>query len=405
MNLVSIKGKKILLCVSGGIAVFKAAALTSKLYQTGAEVKVLMTDSATEFVTPLTFQTLSRNDVYRDTFEEKDPASVAHIDLADWADLVLIAPATANMIGKLANGIADDMMSTTLLATEAPVFVAPAMNVHMYDHPAVKKNMDILRSFNCHFLEPGEGLLACGYVGKGRMAEPEDILSTLETYFQDDVGDLSGKKVVVTAGPTREAVDPVRYFTNYSSGKMGFALAEQAAKRGADVTLVAGPVTLTTPERVQRIDVITAEEMYEAVLSASKDANVIIKAAAVADYRPSMVSTEKMKKSDEDMVIEMERTKDILWTLGQQKKDQILVGFAAESERLDEYALKKLEKKNLDLICANNIKAEGAGFDKDTNVMTLLRKDGERVDLPLQSKHEAANRILDEVIRLDVTHS
>ncbi|MDP4551177.1 bifunctional phosphopantothenoylcysteine decarboxylase/phosphopantothenate--cysteine ligase CoaBC [Alkalihalobacillus macyae] len=401
----SLRGKKILLCVSGGIAVFKAAALTSKLYQTGAEVKVLMTNSATEFVTPLTFQTLSRNEVYLDTFEEKEPSSVAHIDVADWADLVLIAPATANMIGKLANGIADDMMSTTLLATEAPVWVAPAMNVHMYDHPAVKKNMDTLRSFGCHFLEPGEGLLACGYVGKGRMAEPEDILSTLETYFSSDRNDLNGKQIVITAGPTREAVDPVRYFTNYSSGKMGFALAEQAAKRGADVTLIAGPVSLPTPEHVKRINVVTADDMFQAVIKAADLADVVIKAAAVADYRPALVATEKMKKSDDAMAIEMERTKDILWTLGQMKTNQILVGFAAESERLDEYAKKKLEKKNLDLICANNIKAEGAGFDKDTNVMTLMRRDGERVELPLQSKHEAANRILDEVKRLDVNHT
>ncbi|MBN8207422.1 bifunctional phosphopantothenoylcysteine decarboxylase/phosphopantothenate--cysteine ligase CoaBC [Bacillus sp. NTK071] len=401
----SLKGKKILLCVSGGIAVFKAAALTSKLYQTGAEVKVLMTNSASEFVTPLTFQTLSRNDVYRDTFEEKDPSSVAHIDIADWADLVLIAPATANMIGKLANGIADDMMSTTLLATEAPVWVAPAMNVHMYDHPAVKKNMDTLKSFGCHFLEPGEGLLACGYVGKGRMAEPEDILSTLGTYFKSVTNDLEGKQIVITAGPTREAVDPVRYFTNYSSGKMGFALAEQAAKRGAEVTLIAGPVSLPTPENVKRINVVTADDMFQAVIKAADLADVVIKAAAVADYRPALVSSEKVKKSEDAIAIEMERTKDILWTLGQMKTNQILVGFAAESERLDEYAQKKLEKKNLDLICANNIKAEGAGFDKDTNVMTLMRRDGERVELPLQSKHEAANRILDEVKRLDVDHT
>lgn len=384
---------------------FKAAALTSKLYQTGAEVKVLMTNSASEFVTPLTFQTLSRNDVYRDTFEEKDPSSVAHIDIADWADLVLIAPATANMIGKLANGIADDMMSTTLLATEAPVWVAPAMNVHMYDHPAVKKNMDTLKSFGCHFLEPGEGLLACGYVGKGRMAEPEDILSTLGTYFKSVTNDLEGKQIVITAGPTREAVDPVRYFTNYSSGKMGFALAEQAAKRGAEVTLIAGPVSLPTPENVKRINVVTADDMFQAVIKAADLADVVIKAAAVADYRPALVSSEKVKKSEDAIAIEMERTKDILWTLGQMKTNQILVGFAAESERLDEYAQKKLEKKNLDLICANNIKAEGAGFDKDTNVMTLMRRDGERVELPLQSKHEAANRILDEVKRLDVDHT
>ncbi|WP_270181821.1 bifunctional phosphopantothenoylcysteine decarboxylase/phosphopantothenate--cysteine ligase CoaBC [Alkalihalobacillus sp. CinArs1] len=398
----SLKGKKIMLCVSGGIAVFKAAALTSKLFQEGAEVKVLMTHSASQFVTPLTFQTLSRNDVYQDTFEEKDPASVAHIDLADWADIVLIAPATANMIGKLANGIADDMMSTTLLATQAPIFVAPAMNVHMYEHPAVLRNMSILKEFGCHFLEPGEGLLACGYVGKGRMAEPEDILSTLQTYFNEDTRDLIGKKVLVTAGPTREPVDPVRYFTNYSSGKMGFALAEQAAMRGAEVTLIAGPVHLDTPPRVNRIDVLTAEEMYEAAMSEADRADIIIKAAAVADYRPVVVSKEKVKKSNDSIVIEMERTKDILASIGKKKEHQILIGFAAESEKVEEYAMKKLEKKNLDLVCANNITSEGAGFDKDTNIMTLIRKDGEHIHLPLQSKHDVANKILDEAKRLDL---
>lgn len=397
----SIEGKRIMLCVSGGIAVFKAAALTSKLYQAGAEVKVLMTNSASQFVTPLTFQTLSRNDVYQDTFEEKDPSSVAHIDLADWADLVLIAPATANIIGKLSNGIADDMMSTTLLATQAPIFVAPAMNVHMYEHPAVMRNMKVLKEFGCHFLEPGEGLLACGYVGKGRMAEPEEILSTLEMYFSEKNRDLVGKKILITAGPTREPVDPVRYFTNHSSGKMGFALAEQAKNRGADVTLVAGPVQLETPVGVNRIDVVTAEEMYGAVLKEAKNADIIIKAAAVADYRPAVVSREKVKKSDGAMAMEMERTQDILSALGERKEHQLLVGFAAESEKVEEYAWKKLQKKNLDLICANNITTEGAGFDKDTNIMTLIRKDGEHLQLPLQSKHDAANRILDEVKRLE----
>ncbi|MCA0988020.1 bifunctional phosphopantothenoylcysteine decarboxylase/phosphopantothenate--cysteine ligase CoaBC [Guptibacillus algicola] len=397
----SLKGKRIMLCVSGGIAVFKAAALTSKLYQEGAEVKVLMTDSASQFVTPLTFQTLSRNDVYTDTFEEKDPSSVAHIDLADWADLVLIAPATANMIGKLSNGIADDMMSTTLLATQAPIFVAPAMNVHMYEHPAVLRNMAVLKEFGCHFLEPGEGLLACGYVGKGRMAEPEDILSTLQTYFNEDTRDLKGKHVMITAGPTREPVDPVRYFTNYSSGKMGFALAEQASLRGAEVTLIAGPVQLTTPAGVNRIDVLTADEMYHAAMEVSVQADIIIKAAAVADYRPITVSKEKVKKSDDSIAIEMERTKDILSSLGEKKDNQVLIGFAAESEKVEEYAWKKLQKKNLDLVCANNITSEGAGFDKDTNIMTLIRKDGEQIHLPLQSKHDVANKILDEAIRLD----
>ncbi|TLS37314.1 bifunctional phosphopantothenoylcysteine decarboxylase/phosphopantothenate--cysteine ligase CoaBC [Pseudalkalibacillus caeni] len=396
-----LKNKRILLCVTGGIAVFKAAGLASKLYQEGAEVKVMMTDSAREFVTPLTFQTLSRNTVYIDTFDEKDPARVAHIDVADWAEIVIVAPATANSIGKLASGIADDMVSTTLLATTAPVLIAPAMNVHMYEHPAVNRNMKILASDGYRFIEPGEGLLACGYVGKGRLAEPEEILSAIKQFFLEDDRFLEGKKVLVTAGPTREAVDPVRYFTNHSSGKMGFAIAEQAASMGAEVTLIAGPVNLETPPDVERIDVSSAHEMYEAVIKRSAESDIIVKAAAVADYRPKTVYGQKLKKQNEEWSVEMERTIDILKTLGKRKPSgQVLIGFAAESERVEEFALGKLEKKNLDMVCANNITQEGAGFSVDSNILTLYKKDGSKIELPLQSKKDVAIKILHDAVKM-----
>ncbi len=315
------KNKKILLCVTGGIAVYKAVALTSKLIQQGAEVKVIMSQSACKFVTPLSFQALSRNEVFTDTFEEKNPAVISHIDLADWADVVLVAPATANVIGKLANGIADDMITTTLLASPAPVWIAPAMNVHMYDHPAVKHNMERLVTFGYRFIEPGEGFLACGYVGKGRLEEPETIVEGLKRYFQkQDEMTLKGKKVLVTAGPTVEKVDPVRFFTNRSTGKMGYAIAEAAASLGADVILVSGPTNLPDPPTVQTIRVESAEEMFHAVMEHYEKTDVVIKSAAVADYRPKIVSDIKMKKQDGDSVLELERTKDILKTLGERKE-------------------------------------------------------------------------------------
>ncbi|QDZ78842.1 bifunctional phosphopantothenoylcysteine decarboxylase/phosphopantothenate--cysteine ligase CoaBC [Priestia megaterium] len=394
------KGKRILLCVSGGIAVYKAAALTSKLVQAGAEVKVMMTASAREFVTPLTFQALSRNPVYTDTFDEKDPSVIAHIDLADWPDLILVAPATANMIGKIANGLADDMISTTLLAATAPVWIAPAMNVHMYDHPAVKKNMSTLSSFGYSFVEPGEGYLACGYVGKGRLEEPETIVSLIGSYFSqtsDTQKILEGVNVLVTAGPTVERIDPVRFFTNRSTGKMGYALAEQAAKLGASVTLVTGPTNLEYPKGVQVVQIESAQQMLEAVMQRYHEADVVIKSAAVADYRPKHVFDQKMKKQPGEAVLELERTTDILRTLGERKEHQLLVGFAAETEQVDEYAQKKLASKNLDMIVANNVTTEGAGFGTDTNIVTLYKRSGEFRELPILSKHEVATEVLKEV--------
>jgi phosphopantothenoylcysteine decarboxylase / phosphopantothenate---cysteine ligase len=394
-----LNGKRILLCVTGGIAVYKAAALTSKLTQAGAEVKVMMSESAVKFVAPLTFQALSRHDVYIDTFDEKDSRVIAHIDLADWADLILVAPATANVIGKLANGIADNMITTTLLAATAPVWIAPAMNVHMYDHPAVQKNIKLLYEYGCRFIEPGEGYLACGYVGKGRLEEPEKIVSNIEGFFRNS-GSLAGKKVVVTAGPTREKIDPVRYITNHSSGKMGYALAEEALKAGAEVTLISGPTSLAKPAGADVIDVDSAEEMYQAVDRVFDGADIVIKTAAVSDYRPKVVHESKVKKQDGDQVLELERTKDILLDLGRRKKQQILIGFAAETDHVEEYARKKLAKKNADMIVANNVKSEGAGFGTDTNIVTIFKKDGGELALPLMSKHEAAARILKEASAL-----
>ncbi|MBS4207675.1 bifunctional phosphopantothenoylcysteine decarboxylase/phosphopantothenate--cysteine ligase CoaBC [Bacillus sp. FJAT-50079] len=392
------KAKNILLCVTGGVAVYKAVALTSKLVQAGFQVKVMMSDSATKFVTPLSFQALSRNEVYTDTFDEKDPSVIAHIDLADWADLILVAPATANTIGKLANGIADDMITTTLLATTAPVWVAPAMNVHMYDHPAVKKNIATLYEYGCRFIEPGEGYLACGYVGKGRLEEPEIIVETVQAFFAQDKP-LRGRTVLVTAGPTKEKIDPVRYLTNRSTGKMGYALAETAASMGANVILISGAGHLPVPANVRLVKVESAADMYEAVMAHFQEANIVIKTAAVADYRPKLVSNEKIKKQKGNLVIELERTKDILQELGQLKDQQFLVGFAAETNDLATYARDKLKRKNADMIVANDVTAKGAGFAGDTNIVTIFHKDDTIKELPLLSKHETAKEILMEVVR------
>ncbi|RJS62134.1 bifunctional phosphopantothenoylcysteine decarboxylase/phosphopantothenate--cysteine ligase CoaBC [Bacillus sp. PK3_68] len=387
--------KKILLCVTGGIAVYKAAALTSKMVQAGAEVKVIMTASACEFVTPLTFQALSRNEVYTNTFDEKHPEVIAHIDLADWADLILVAPATANMIGKLANGIADDMISTTLLASTAPVWVAPAMNVHMYEHPAVKKNLATLADFGWQFVEPGEGFLACGYVGKGRLEEPEKIVDLMEKFFrQKEEQPFKNKKVMITAGPTREIIDPVRFLTNRSTGKMGYALAEAARDMGADVYLISGPVSITPPVGVEIKYVQSAEEMYEAVMERFANSDIVIKTAAVADYRPKLVHREKLKKQEGDLIIEMERTRDILKTLGQEKTHQMLIGFAAETTNIEEYARKKLKTKQADMIVANNVKLDGAGFGAETNIISIFKKDGTQKDFDLMTKKAAAREIL-----------
>jgi phosphopantothenoylcysteine decarboxylase / phosphopantothenate---cysteine ligase len=396
-----LKNKKILLCVTGGIAVYKAVALTSKLIQSGAEVKVILSHSALKFVTPLSFQALSRNFVYTDTFEEQNPKVIAHIDLADWADIAIVAPATANIIGKLANGIADDMITTTLLATTAPVWIAPAMNVHMYDHPAVKNNINTLYEMGYRFIEPNEGFLACGYVGKGRLEEPEKIVETLMEFFaKGDKKDLIGKKIIITAGPTREKIDPVRYITNHSSGKMGYAIAEEAVRWGAEVFLISGPVNLQPPRGVHYIPVESAENMYNAVFERFKDVDIVIKTAAVADYRPKSPSEQKVKKQPGDEFLELERTKDILLELGKRKKNQLLIGFAAETNNVEEYAKLKLNKKNADMIIANNVLAEGAGFATDTNIVTMYKKNADPIDLPLLSKKEVAHKIISEVVKM-----
>lgn len=396
--------KKILLAVSGGIAAYKAAPVASKLYQSGYEVKVILTESAQKFITPLTFQTLTRQAVYTDTFEEKEPAVVSHIDIADWADLVLIAPATANVIGKLANGIADDMLSTTLLATKADVLIAPAMNVNMFNHPAVKKNMETLAGFGWRFIEPNEGLLACGWIGKGRLAEPEELIDAVHMYFKEKREDqplpLKGKNVMVTAGPTREELDPVRYFTNHSSGKMGYAIASAAKKLGADVTLVTGPTSLEVPSGVQVERVISAKEMFDKAISLYGEQDIVIKCAAVADYTPVTVHSNKFKKKNDTWTIELKKTDDILKELGERKEHQILVGFAAETENLEDYAKDKLVRKNLDMVVGNDVSKEGSGFGSDTNEIIMIKKDGSIRPLPILSKEQAANEILEEVMEM-----
>lgn len=392
-----LKAKTILLCVSGGIAAYKAAALTSKLAQAGADVHVLLSANAGHFVTPVTFQALSRNKVYEDVFEEDGKGDIAHIDLADEADLIIAAPATADLIGKIASGIADDMVTTTILASKAPVWIAPAMNVNMYEHPAVQRNMKLLDDFGYRFLEAGEGMLACGWFGKGRLAEPEDIVDAVNRYFLASISALQDKKVLITAGPTQEKVDPVRFFSNHSSGKMGYALAEAAALRGAEVTLVSGPVALSAPANAEVVSVVSAEEMYHEVMARYPQSDVVIGAAAVSDYRPRRVSEQKVKKQPDNLSIEMERTHDILGELGNNKEDHFLVGFAAESENVEAYALQKLNEKQLDMIVANRIVGEHSGFRGDSNKVTIYKHDGTNQALAPMPKSEAAAVILDEI--------
>ncbi|MEF3309877.1 bifunctional phosphopantothenoylcysteine decarboxylase/phosphopantothenate--cysteine ligase CoaBC [Paenibacillus sp. GYB004] len=387
------QGKTIVLGVTGGIACFKAAALCSKLVQAGADVRVIMTESATKFVAPLTFQTLSRHDVAVDTFDEKDASVVSHIHLADSADLIVVAPATANIIAKMAHGLADDMLSTTLLATEAPVLVAPAMNVHMYAHPAVTANMQTLRDRGVSFVEPGEGQLACGYVGKGRLAEPEEMMTAIERML-NPAKPLSGLKVIVTAGGTLERIDPVRYITNDSSGKMGFAIAETAKRMGADVTVVTGKATAALPAGVKVVHVESTADMMNAVLSRFEDADIVIKAAAPSDYRPALRFDKKMKKKDETMTLELVKNPDILQTLGQRKAKQFLVGFAAETDNGEQYAMDKLVRKNCDLLVLNDVTVPGAGFGTDTNIVSVYDKDGLVESLPQMSKLDVAQKLL-----------
>lgn len=395
----NLQGKRIVLGVSGGIAAYKGAALCSKLTQAGADVRVIMTKSAAQFVAPLTFQTLSRHDVYIDTFEEKDASVVSHIDLADHADLFVIAPATANIIAKLALGLADDMLSTTLLATTAPIFVAPAMNVHMYENSAVQHNMETLRERGVRFIEPGVGQLACGYVGKGRLEEPESIVAFLQDYVAAaDDKPLAGRKVLVTAGGTVERIDPVRFLTNDSSGKMGFAIAQAAQRMGADVTVVAGRFEGRVPDGVRLVRVQSALDMMEAVLAEFDTSDIVVKAAAVADYRPAERAEQKIKKTGDRLTIELVRNPDILQTLGERKTKQVLVGFAAETEKLEERAQEKLLRKNCDLLVANDVAKPGSGFGTDTNEVLIYDRNGLVAALPMLRKQEVAERLLRLVV-------
>lgn len=391
-----LNGKNIVIGVSGGIAVYKVADVVSRLKKLGANVYVIMTKHATEFVAPLTFQSLSQNYVVTDMFEDPKTWDVEHIALAKRADLFLIAPATANVVGKMAHGIADDMLTTTVMATTAPVFVALAMNTNMYNNPIVQNNVSILRGYGYEIIEPESGRLACGDIGAGKLASPEGIVAAVEAYFNTSKP-LAGKKVLVTAGPTREPIDPVRYISNRSSGKMGYAIAEVAAEQGAEVVLVSGPTALEAPKGVQKVSVETTGEMFDAVMTYA-DYDVIIKAAAPSDYGPEVFVEEKIKKSGDVMTMTLSKRQDILLALGAQKKaTQVLVGFAAETNDLQAYAIDKLNRKNLDFIVANNVAEAGAGFDKDTNCVTLIDREGQVETLPLMQKKEVAKAILNKV--------
>lgn len=391
-------GKTIVLGVTGGIACFKAAALASMLKKQHADVQVLMTKNATEFVTPLTFEQLTGNKALVDTFDRNFVHAVEHIAVADRADFVLIAPATANVIAKLAHGLADDMLTTTVLACRCKKAIAPAMNTGMFENPVTQDNIETLRRYGWEIVDPATGRLACGTEGKGRLPEPEDLLEVCMHALAHEK-DLCGKRVLVTAGPTQEALDPVRYLTNHSSGRMGYAIAKAAARRGAKVTLVSGPTALKKPAYVDTVDVVSAQDMFDAVTARAQDADIIIKAAAVADYRPATVADNKIKKADDALSIPLERTKDILAALGNSKRPgQFLCGFSMETENLLENSRKKLGKKNLDMVAANNLKVEGAGFGVDTNVLTLITPDG-TVDLPLMSKDAAADALLDAILQ------
>lgn len=387
--------KNILLGVTGGIAAYKAVEIVSRLRKAGAAVQVIMTEGATKFVAPLTFREISGNPVVHTMWEEPKTWNVEHIALANWADCFLIAPATANIIGKIANGIADDMLSTTIMATTAPVVIAPAMNTNMYMNPITQQNMAKLRNLGYHIIEPATGMLACGIEGPGRLPEPVHIVEDLQAIFRETT-DLKGRKVLVTAGGTREPIDPVRYIGNRSSGKMGYALAEAAAGRGADVVLVSGPVSLQPPPGVKVIAVETAQQMRSAVLAEFEDSDIVIKAAAVADYRVANQSEQKIKKTGDTLTLILEKNPDILAELGQLKKHQVLVGFAAETENLLAHGADKLRRKNADMIVANDVTMPGAGFNSDTNIVKLLYKDGQVDELPQMAKREVAQFILDK---------
>lgn len=394
-----LKGKTVLLGVSGSIAAYKTAYLASALKKLDADVHVLMTQNATNFINPITFETLTGNKCLVDTFDRNFEFSVEHVSLAKQADVVMIAPASANVIGKLAHGIADDMLTTTVMACKCKKIVAPAMNTNMFENPVVQDNLKLLTHYGYEVISPATGYLACGDTGTGKMPEPQELLEYILQEIEYEK-DMQGLKVLVTAGPTQEAIDPVRYITNHSTGKMGYAIAKMAARRGAEVTLVAGQTALETQRFVDTVSVRSAKDMYEAVTSRAAEQDIIIKAAAVADYRPKYVSDHKMKKNDGDLVIELERTDDILASLGDNRRPgQFLCGFAMETENLLENSRKKLKKKHLDMIVANSLRTEGAGFGGDTNVVTMITE-SEEISLGKMTKEETALHILDQIMKM-----
>lgn len=393
-----LKGKTILLGVTGGIAAYKAAALASALVKQHASVEVIMTQNATQFVTPLTFEQLTGNRTMVDTFDRNFSHQVEHISLAERTDLVMVAPATANVCAKLAHGLADDMLTTTILACRCPKLIAPAMNTNMYENPVTQDNLKLLQHYGWDVIEPASGRLACGATGKGKLPEPDFLLQHILRHLALP-HDLSGKRVLVTAGPTQEALDPVRYLTNHSTGKMGYAIARMAMLRGADVTLISGPTSIAPPPFVNVIPIVSAKDMFEAVAENASSCDYIFKAAAVADYTPAEYQDNKMKKKDDDMSIPLRRTQDILKYLGQNRvPGQIICGFSMETQNMIENSREKLVKKGLDMICANNLKVAGAGFGVDTNIITIITKDS-MTELPLLSKEAAANAILDQAIQ------
>ena len=396
-----LKGKTVLLGVTGSIAAYKIASLASALKKLHADVHVLMTQNATNFINPITFESLTGNKCLVDTFDRNFQFQVEHVSIAKKADVVMIAPASANVIGKLAHGIADDMLTTTVMACKCKKYISPAMNTNMFENPIVQDNLKILEHYGYEVIQPASGYLACGDTGAGKMPEPETLLAYIEKEIAREK-DLQGKKILVTAGPTQEAIDPVRYITNHSSGKMGYAIAKAAMLRGAEVTLVSGRTAIEAPLFVNVVPIVTAKDMFEAVTGISNEQDIIIKAAAVADYRPAVVSSEKVKKKEGQMSIELERTDDILKYLGENKREgQFLCGFSMETQNMISNSRAKLEKKNLDMVAANNVKEAGAGFQGGTNVLTLITQK-EETSLPLMSKEDAANKLLDKILELTI---
>ena len=394
-----LEGKTIVIGVTGSIAAYKIASLCSMLKKQHADVHVIMTKNAGYFITPVTFETLTGNPCITDTFDRNHPIEVKHISLAKRADLIMIAPASADVIGKLAHGIADDMLTTTVLAARCPLYISPAMNTNMYENPVLQDNLKILVKYGWNVITPATGYLACGDTGSGKMPEPLELFRYIEKELAHEK-DMKGMKVLVTAGPTQEAIDPVRYITNHSSGKMGYAIAKAAMLRGAEVTLVSGRTSLDVPMFVKYVPVVSARDMFEQVTAVSDDQDIIIKAAAVADFRPAAVASDKIKKDEGGMAIGLEKTDDILKYLGEHKKEgQFLCGFSMETKDMVENSRKKLKKKNIDLIAANNVKVEGAGFQGDTNILTLISHT-EESELPLMSKEQAAMRLLDKILSM-----